>query len=71
MNHTSDQHEWFKASRENPDGPYGDYYVWSDDDTKYGDARIIFVDTEVSNWTFDPIRRQFFGTAALPAGRSA
>nr|WP_277626718.1 maltose alpha-D-glucosyltransferase [Arsenicicoccus piscis] len=60
MNHTSDQHEWFKASRENPDGPYGDYYVWSDDDTKYGDARIIFVDTEVSNWTFDPIRRQFF-----------
>ncbi|GAB48044.1 maltose alpha-D-glucosyltransferase [Mobilicoccus pelagius] len=60
INHTSDQHPWFQASRSDPDGPYGDFYVWSDDDTKYGDARIIFVDTEVSNWTFDPVRRQFF-----------
>ena len=60
MNHTSDQHPWFQASRSEPDGPYGDYYVWSDDDTKYAEARIIFVDTEVSNWTFDPVRRQFF-----------
>jgi len=60
MNHTSDQHPWFQASRSEPDGPYGDYYVWSDTDEKYPDARIIFVDTEVSNWTFDPIRRQFF-----------
>ena len=60
MNHTSDQHPWFQASRENPDGPYGDFYVWADDDTGYPDARIIFVDTETSNWTFDPVRRQYF-----------
>ncbi len=60
MNHTSDQHPWFQASRSDPDGPYGDFYVWSDTDERYQDARIIFVDTEESNWTFDPIRRQFF-----------
>ncbi|PFG43929.1 maltose alpha-D-glucosyltransferase/alpha-amylase [Isoptericola jiangsuensis] len=60
MNHTSDQHPWFQASRADPEGPYGDFYVWSDDDTRYQDARIIFVDTESSNWTFDPVRRQFF-----------
>ncbi|MFV3577877.1 alpha-amylase family glycosyl hydrolase, partial [Mycobacterium tuberculosis] len=56
MNHTSDQHPWFQASRADPEGPYGDFYVWSDDDTRYQDARIIFVDTETSNWTFDPVR---------------
>jgi maltose alpha-D-glucosyltransferase / alpha-amylase len=60
MNHTSDQHPWFQASREDPDGPYGDFYVWADDDTGYADARIIFVDTETSNWTFDPVRKQYF-----------
>ncbi len=60
MNHTSDQHPWFQASRSDPDGPYGDFYVWRDDDTGYADARIIFVDTETSNWTFDPVRRQYF-----------
>ncbi len=60
MNHTSDAHPWFEASRSDPTGPYGDYYVWSDSDELYADARIIFVDTEQSNWTFDPIRRQFF-----------
>lgn len=60
LNHTSDKHPWFEASRSDPDGPYGDFYVWSDTDEKYQDARIIFVDTEESNWTFDPIRRQFF-----------
>ncbi|MGV1008310.1 MAG: maltose alpha-D-glucosyltransferase [Dermatophilaceae bacterium] len=60
MNHTSDQHPWFQASRSDPAGPYGDYYVWSDTDELYSDARVIFVDTEVSNWTFDPVRRQFF-----------
>ncbi|RYG77928.1 maltose alpha-D-glucosyltransferase [Yimella sp. RIT 621] len=60
MNHTSDQHPWFQASRSDPEGPYGDYYVWADTDDKYTEARIIFVDTEVSNWTFDPVRRQFF-----------
>ncbi|MGE9809187.1 maltose alpha-D-glucosyltransferase [Janibacter sp. G1551] len=60
MNHTSDQHPWFQASRSDPDGPYGDFYVWSDTDERYPDARIIFVDTETSNWSFDPIRRQFY-----------
>jgi maltose alpha-D-glucosyltransferase / alpha-amylase len=60
MNHTSDTHSWFEESRRNPDGPYGDYYVWADDDSGYADARIIFVDTETSNWTHDPVRGQFY-----------
>jgi maltose alpha-D-glucosyltransferase/alpha-amylase len=60
MNHTSDQHLWFQESRRDPDGPYGDFYVWSDTSEKYQEARVIFVDTEESNWTFDPVRRQFF-----------
>lgn len=60
INHTSDQHHWFQESRRDPEGPYGDYYVWSDDDDKYRDYRIIFVDTEESNWTFDTERRQYF-----------
>jgi maltose alpha-D-glucosyltransferase/alpha-amylase len=60
MNHTSDQHPWFQASRSDPAGPYGDFYVWSDDDSRYADARIIFIDTETSNWTFDPVRKQYF-----------
>ena len=60
MNHTSDQHPWFQASRTDPQGPYGDFYVWADDDQAYSDARIIFVDTESSNWTFDPVRKQYY-----------
>ena len=60
MNHTSDQHPWFQASRTDPDGPYGDFYVWADTDEAYADARIIFVDTETSNWTFDPVRKQYY-----------
>jgi maltose alpha-D-glucosyltransferase/alpha-amylase len=60
LNHTSDAHPWFQESRHNPEGPYGDYYVWSDTDDKYSDARIIFVDTETSNWTYDPVRGQFY-----------
>jgi len=60
MNHTSDQHPWFQASRADPDGPYSDFYVWSDTDERYQDARIIFVDTEPSNWTWDPVRQQYF-----------
>lgn len=60
MNHTSDQHDWFQQSRTDPDGPYGDYYVWADDDKQFPDARIIFVDTETSNWTFDPVRKQYY-----------
>ncbi len=53
MNHTSDQHPWFQESR-NPDSPKRDWYVWSDTDENYSEARIIFVDTEISNWTHDP-----------------
>lgn len=60
VNHSSDQHPWFQASRSDPEGPYGDFYVWNDDPTRYQDARIIFVDTETSNWTFDPVRRQYY-----------
>jgi maltose alpha-D-glucosyltransferase/alpha-amylase len=60
MNHTSDAHPWFQASRSEPDGPFGDFYVWADNPEKYADARIIFVDTETSNWTFDPVRGQYF-----------
>jgi maltose alpha-D-glucosyltransferase/alpha-amylase len=60
LNHTSDQHEWFQQSREDPDGPFGDFYVWSDTDERYPNIRIIFTDTEESNWAFDPVRRQFF-----------
>jgi len=60
LNHTSDAHPWFQQSRNDPTGPYGDFYVWSEDNTGYSDARIIFVDTETSNWTFDPVREQFY-----------
>jgi maltose alpha-D-glucosyltransferase/alpha-amylase len=60
MNHTSDAHPWFQESRSDPDGPYGDFYVWSDTDELYEEARIIFVDTEPSNWTWDPLRQQYY-----------
>jgi len=60
MNHTSEAHPWFQASRSDPKGPFGDYYVWSDTDERYPGARIIFVDTEASNWTYDPVRRQYY-----------
>jgi maltose alpha-D-glucosyltransferase/alpha-amylase len=60
MNHTSDQHSWFQASRSSPDSPFRDYYVWSDTAQKYQEARIIFIDTEVSNWTWDEVAGQYF-----------
>ncbi len=60
MNHTSDQHPWFQASRTDPSGPYGEFYVWSDTDAPYAEARVIFVDTEKSNWTFDAVRQQYY-----------
>ena len=59
MNHTSDQHRWFQEARK-PGSPYRDYYVWSDTDQKYADARIIFTDTERSNWTWDPEAGQYY-----------
>jgi len=60
INHTSVDHEWFQQSRSDPEGPYGDYYVWSDTDQIRQQIRVIFTDTEVSNWAFDSERRQFF-----------
>ena len=53
LNHTSDQHRWFQESRSSKSSPFRDYYVWSETDKKYEDARIIFLDTEESNWTYD------------------
>jgi maltose alpha-D-glucosyltransferase/alpha-amylase len=60
LNHTSDTHPWFEDSRRDPDGFYSDFYMWADTDTGYPDARVIFVDTEASNWAYDPLRRQFY-----------
>ncbi len=60
MNHTSSDHPWFQASRSDREGPYGDWYVWSDTDEPWQEARIIFLDTEPSNWTWDPVRGQYF-----------
>jgi len=60
MNHTSDQHPWFQESRQDRTNPKADWYVWSDDDSQYRDARIIFVDTEKSNWSWDPLRGQYY-----------
>ncbi len=60
FNHTSDQHQWFQEARRSPDSPYRGYYVWSDDPTLYKDARVIFTDTEISNWTFDPVAGQYY-----------
>ncbi|HPO57834.1 MAG TPA: alpha-amylase family glycosyl hydrolase, partial [Anaerolineaceae bacterium] len=60
MNHTSDQHPWFQQARSSRDNPYRGYYVWSDTPELYKDARIIFLDTEPSNWTFDPATGQYY-----------
>jgi maltose alpha-D-glucosyltransferase/alpha-amylase len=60
MNHTSDQHPWFQAARADRASPYRDYYVWSDTDQRYRDARIIFTDTEKSNWSWDPVAKQYY-----------
>ena len=61
INHTSDQHPWFQRARLAPKGsPERDFYVWSDTDQKYTGARIIFTDTEKSNWTWDPEAQQYY-----------
>ncbi|MFL5761605.1 MAG: maltose alpha-D-glucosyltransferase [Thermomicrobiales bacterium] len=60
MNHTSDQHSWFQEARRDPKSPKRDYYVWCDDASKYGGARIIFTDTESSNWSYDPVAGQHY-----------
>ena len=61
LNHTSDQHPWFRRAREAPPGSCErDFYVWSDTDDKYPDARVIFVDSERSNWTWDPVANAYY-----------
>jgi maltose alpha-D-glucosyltransferase/alpha-amylase len=61
INHTSDQHPWFQRARVSPpDSDYRNFYVWSDNPTKYKDVRIIFQDFETSNWTWDPVANQYF-----------
>ena len=61
INHTSDQHPWFQAARKAPAGsPEREFYVWSDSDQKYLGTRIIFLDTESSNWTWDPVAKAYF-----------
>jgi maltose alpha-D-glucosyltransferase/alpha-amylase len=60
LNHTSDTHHWFQESRRDPDGPYGDFYVWRDTDTEYAGVRVVFRDIEASNWSFDPVRQQYY-----------
>jgi maltose alpha-D-glucosyltransferase/alpha-amylase len=61
VNHTSDQHPWFQRARRAPRGsPERDFYVWSDTDERYREARIIFTDTERSNWTWDPEAKQYY-----------
>src|SRR5688572_19135727 len=61
VNHTSDQHPWFQRARHAPpDSPERAFYVWSDSDRKFPETRIIFCDTEKSNWTYDPVARQYY-----------
>jgi maltose alpha-D-glucosyltransferase/alpha-amylase len=60
LNHTSDQHPWFQEARSSRDNPKRDWYVWSDTDTKYQGVRIIFLDTEMSNWTWDPVSKSYY-----------
>ncbi len=61
LNHTSDQHEWFKRSRKAPRGSkWRDFYVWSETAEKYKDARVIFTDFETSNWAWDPVAKEYY-----------
>ncbi|HLL77049.1 MAG TPA: maltose alpha-D-glucosyltransferase [Pyrinomonadaceae bacterium] len=60
VNHTSDQHPWFQEAVSSPDSPKRDWYVWSDDPNKYHEARIIFLDTEKSNWTWHEGAQAFY-----------
>ncbi len=60
LNHTSDQHPWFQESRSSRDNPKRDWYVWSDTDDRYRGVRIIFLDTEMSNWAWDPVSKSYY-----------
>ncbi|MEM3670407.1 MAG: maltose alpha-D-glucosyltransferase [Thermoprotei archaeon] len=60
MNHVSDQHPWFQEARTNPNSPKHEWFVWSDTDRKFEQARVIFLDTEKSNWTWDPVAKKYY-----------
>jgi maltose alpha-D-glucosyltransferase / alpha-amylase len=61
INHTSDQHPWFQRARQaKPGSAHRNFYVWSDTDQRYQETRIIFIDSEPSNWTWDPVAQQYF-----------
>ncbi|MHB1434841.1 MAG: maltose alpha-D-glucosyltransferase [Thermoplasmata archaeon] len=60
LNHVSDQHPWFQEARADPASPRRPWFVWSDSDRGYAGARIIFLDTERSNWTWDPVAKQYY-----------
>jgi len=60
VNHTSDQHPWFRSARQDPSSPYRDFYVWSTTDATFRETRIIFKDTEHSNWTWDPAAKAYY-----------
>jgi maltose alpha-D-glucosyltransferase / alpha-amylase len=61
INHTSDQHPWFqRARRAKPGSPWRDFYVWSDTDQRFPETRVIFVDSEKSNWAWDPVAQAYY-----------
>jgi maltose alpha-D-glucosyltransferase/alpha-amylase len=60
LNHTSDQHVWFQEARSSRSSPRRDWYVWSDTDDRYRGVRIIFLDTELSNWAWDPVSKAYY-----------
>jgi maltose alpha-D-glucosyltransferase / alpha-amylase len=60
INHTSDQHPWFQEARSSRDNPHREWYVWSDTDERYRGVRIIFKDTELSNWAWDPVSKSYY-----------
>ncbi len=60
LNHTSDEHPWFRLARRSRTSKWRDYYVWSDTPERYSQARIIFRDVESSNWTYDPASKQYY-----------
>jgi maltose alpha-D-glucosyltransferase / alpha-amylase len=60
LNHTSDQHPWFQEARSSRDNPRRDWYVWSDTDDRYRNVPVIFSDTELSNWAWDPVSKSYY-----------
>jgi maltose alpha-D-glucosyltransferase/alpha-amylase len=60
LNHTSDQHAWFQEARSSADNPRRNWYVWSETDDRYRGVRIIFIDTELSNWAWDPVSKAYY-----------